>query len=81
MLDSPSLTKHLPVDHVRRHVAIHKLSILQADFDKAAEEAKTLPYSVTNDDKLKLYGLFKQATVGDVEGCKSLRKTVPMNKV
>lgn len=41
---------------------------LQDKFKKSAEEAKGLPNSVTNDEKLILYGLFKQATVGDVEG-------------
>lgn len=40
----------------------------QDTFKKAAEEAKGLPDNVTNDDKLVLYGLYKQATVGDVEG-------------
>lgn len=39
----------------------------QEDFDKAAEEAKSLPDSTTNDDKLILYGLFKQANVGDCD--------------
>jgi diazepam-binding inhibitor (GABA receptor modulating acyl-CoA-binding protein) len=38
----------------------------QDDFDKAAEEAKALPDQTSNDDKLVLYGLFKQGTVGDV---------------
>jgi len=47
------------------------LSSLQADFDKSAEVAKTLPDSVTNDEKLQLYGLFKQGTVGDVTTCQS----------
>jgi acyl-CoA-binding protein len=42
--------------------------ILQEDFDVAAEEAKSLPDNVTNEDKLQLYALFKQSTVGDVEG-------------
>jgi len=37
---------------------------LQDDFNKAAEEVKALP-SATDDEKLTLYGLFKQATVGD----------------
>ncbi|RMZ54197.1 hypothetical protein APUTEX25_005353, partial [Auxenochlorella protothecoides] len=36
------------------------------DFNKAAEEAKTLPEATTNDEKLILYALFKQGTVGDV---------------
>jgi diazepam-binding inhibitor (GABA receptor modulating acyl-CoA-binding protein) len=40
---------------------------LQEDFDKAAEDAKTkVPENASNEDKLALYGLFKQATVGDV---------------
>ncbi|CAL5228191.1 g11276 [Coccomyxa viridis] len=39
---------------------------LQEDFEKAADDAKTLPDGTSNDDKLKLYGLFKQGTVGDV---------------
>lgn len=44
---------------------------LQEDFDKAAEEAKTLPKDTSNDDKLALYGLFKQGTVGDNNTCAS----------
>lgn len=39
---------------------------LKEDFEKAAEEAKTLPSGVTDEDKLALYALFKQATIGDV---------------
>ena len=39
---------------------------VQEDFDVAAEEAKTLPDSISNEDKLALYGLFKQGTIGDV---------------
>ncbi|XP_051201210.1 acyl-CoA-binding domain-containing protein 1 [Lolium perenne] len=39
---------------------------LQEDFEEHAEKAKTLPESTTNEDKLVLYGLYKQATVGDV---------------
>jgi diazepam-binding inhibitor (GABA receptor modulator, acyl-CoA-binding protein) len=38
---------------------------LKEDFELAAGEAKGLPDSVSNEDKLKLYGLFKQGTVGD----------------
>lgn len=37
----------------------------QADFDKAAEDVKKLSKEPSDDDKLKLYGLFKQVTVGD----------------
>ena len=51
-------------------VLTHRAEPLQADFDKAAEEAKTLPDKTSNDDKLILYGLFKQATVGDCNTCK-----------
>lgn len=39
---------------------------LNEDFELAAESAKELPASVSNEDKLKLYGLFKQAKEGDV---------------
>ncbi|CAM6107319.1 unnamed protein product [Calypogeia fissa] len=39
---------------------------LQEDFDKAAKDALTLPASTTDESKLILYGLFKQATVGKV---------------
>jgi hypothetical protein len=46
------------------------LSLLQEDFEEYAEKAKTLPESTSNENKLILYGLFKQATVGDVNTCK-----------
>ena len=48
----------------------------QAEFEKAAEDAKKLPEKTSNDDKLILYGLYKQATVGDVNTCKSPRPNV-----
>lgn len=35
------------------------------DFDAAAEKVKTLP-TCSDGDKLELYGLYKQVTVGDV---------------
>ncbi|XP_051130102.1 acyl-CoA-binding domain-containing protein 1 [Andrographis paniculata] len=38
---------------------------LKEDFEEHAEKAKTLPESTTNENKLILYGLYKQATVGD----------------
>ncbi|CAF3648910.1 unnamed protein product [Rotaria sp. Silwood1] len=37
----------------------------QAEFDKAAEDVKVLNKKLSNDDLLKLYGLYKQATIGD----------------
>ncbi|GMH37782.1 hypothetical protein BSKO_05655 [Bryopsis sp. KO-2023] len=39
---------------------------VQEDFEKAAEEASNvIPSNITNDEKLALYGLFKQAKFGD----------------
>ena len=40
---------------------------LVEDFNASATEAKTLPASTSNEDQLILYGLFKQANVGDNE--------------
>jgi hypothetical protein len=37
----------------------------QERFEKAATEVKSLPQRPTNDELLLLYGLYKQATVGD----------------
>ncbi|XP_021305947.1 acyl-CoA-binding protein isoform X1 [Sorghum bicolor] len=36
------------------------------EFEEHAEKAKTLPDTTTNENKLILYGLYKQATVSDV---------------
>ncbi|CAH1238155.1 DBI [Branchiostoma lanceolatum] len=38
----------------------------EADFEKAAEEVKTLKSSPTDEEKLEIYALFKQAKIGDV---------------
>lgn len=43
---------------------------MQEDFEAAAQEATKLPSGVTNDEKLQLYGLFKQAKEGDCSTCK-----------
>ncbi|XP_030501488.1 acyl-CoA-binding protein isoform X2 [Cannabis sativa] len=40
---------------------------MQEEFEEHAEKAKTLPESTTNENKLILYGLYKQATVGPVD--------------
>jgi diazepam-binding inhibitor (GABA receptor modulator, acyl-CoA-binding protein) len=40
--------------------------IWQEEFEEYAEKAKTLPDTTTDENKLILYGLHKQATVGDV---------------
>ncbi|XP_008775605.1 acyl-CoA-binding protein [Phoenix dactylifera] len=39
---------------------------LKEEFEEYAEKAKTLPENITNENKLILYGLYKQATVGPV---------------
>ncbi|PIN24036.1 hypothetical protein CDL12_03222 [Handroanthus impetiginosus] len=39
---------------------------LKEEFEDYAEKAKTLPENTTNENKLILYGLFKQATIGNV---------------
>lgn len=41
---------------------------LKAEFESATEAVKSLPKRPTNDELLKLYGLFKQATAGDATG-------------
>jgi acyl-CoA-binding protein len=43
---------------------------LQEAFNKAAEQVKTLSATPSNDEKLKLYALFKQASVGDNDTAK-----------
>ena len=44
------------------------MSDLQAQFDQAAVDVKQLPKKTDNNTLLKLYSLYKQATVGDVTG-------------
>ncbi|XP_047966776.1 acyl-CoA-binding protein-like [Salvia hispanica] len=39
---------------------------LREEFEEHAEKAKTLPENTSNETKLILYGLYKQATVGNV---------------
>ncbi|GFP79356.1 acyl-coa-binding protein [Phtheirospermum japonicum] len=39
---------------------------LKEEFEQHAEKAKTLPAGTSNENKLILYGLYKQATVGNV---------------
>jgi acyl-CoA-binding protein len=41
---------------------------LKADFERAASDVKSLPKRPTDDELLKLYGLYKQATAGDATG-------------
>jgi len=44
------------------------MSDLQAAFDSAVAESKTLANRPDNQTLLKIYSLFKQATEGDVSG-------------
>lgn len=39
---------------------------LQEDFEKAAEDVKTLKETPKDDELLELYALYKQAVVGDI---------------
>ena len=41
---------------------------LQSQFDTAVTDSKQLPRRPSNDNLLKLYALYKQATAGDVHG-------------
>jgi len=41
---------------------------LKGEFEAAAASSKNLPAKPDNDTLLKLYSLYKQATVGDVQG-------------
>lgn len=43
---------------------------LDAQFEAAAEASKTLPDRPDNATLLKLYALYKQGSVGDVQGSK-----------
>ena len=44
------------------------MSDLTTQFEAAAAASKSLPERPSNDTLLKLYALYKQATVGDVNG-------------
>ena len=43
---------------------------LQERFEAAAEAAKNLPTKPSNDTLLKIYALYKQSTVGDINTSK-----------
>jgi acyl-CoA-binding protein len=44
------------------------MSDLKKKFETAVANSKSLPERPSNNDMLKLYALYKQATAGDVEG-------------
>jgi hypothetical protein len=54
--------------------------LLLQDFQQAAEDVKKLTKKPTDDEMLKVYGLFKQATVGDCNTC-MLNKLVKKENV
>lgn len=41
---------------------------LEADFQAAAEKARSMPSNLSTDTKKQIYSLFKQASVGDCKG-------------
>ncbi|KAJ4159470.1 uncharacterized protein LMH87_008370 [Akanthomyces muscarius] len=61
------------IEFVRRHAfpcylySIMTVGLDNAEFKDAAEKVKTLSRKPDNNSLLRLYGLFKQATVGDNE--------------
>lgn len=46
------------------------MSDIRARFEQAAQDVQNLPKRPDNDMLLKLYGLYKQATAGDVSGAR-----------
>lgn len=46
------------------------MSDLKAEFEQASKDVKSLPDKPDNDTLLKLYGLYKQGSEGDVSGPK-----------
>jgi acyl-CoA-binding protein len=44
------------------------MSDLKTRFEAAAQEAQSLPKRPSNENLLKLYAFYKQATAGDVSG-------------
>lgn len=52
--------------HASNYPSLTTMGLLQEEFEEHAEKAKTLPENTTNENKLILYGLYKQATVGPV---------------
>jgi diazepam-binding inhibitor (GABA receptor modulator, acyl-CoA-binding protein) len=40
-------------------------SFIWQEFEELAEKAETLPDTTRNENKVIMYGLYKQATVGD----------------
>ena len=44
------------------------MSDLQARFDKAVADSKLLPAKPDNSTLLQIYSLFKQGSIGDVQG-------------
>ncbi|KAF2308907.1 hypothetical protein GH714_023416 [Hevea brasiliensis] len=59
--------KGLPPQRCHDHkIPLKTPEPISEEFEEYAEKAKTLPENTTNESKLILYGLYKQATVGPV---------------
>ena len=56
------LVNNLLYEFVCIHVCV---GVVQEAFNAAAEEVKNLSKRPADDEMLKIYGLYKQATVGD----------------
>src|SRR5882672_7849677 len=52
----------------REHTPGGRMSDLKAQFEQAVADSKNLPERPDSGTLLKLYALYKQATVGDVDG-------------
>jgi acyl-CoA-binding protein len=52
----------------RNHRGDTRMANLKTTFEKAVADSKSLPEKPDNATLLKIYSLYKQATVGDVEG-------------
>ncbi|XP_028835250.1 metalloreductase STEAP3-like isoform X2 [Denticeps clupeoides] len=70
-LPTPTWTSGAPVVCRERSCALIELVLLgkmaQAEFEKAAEEVKMLKSRPDQVEVMEIYGLYKQATVGDVD--------------
>lgn len=56
------------------------LVLSQAEFQKAAEEVKQLKTKPTDAEVLDIYGLYKQATLGDVNTGELFLVKIKVNK-
>ena len=56
----------IPIDELEKLIAdMNSREVSDEEFNQAAESVKAVP-TVSDDDKLQMYGLFKQVTVGKI---------------